>query len=231
MPYCLATALVIELNSMAERRFGQLIKAERMKRRVGDKPMKQSHLASLAQISSPFVSLIEVGHMFPSEDTANRLMDALALDGEARARLTKGYKDEQKVRESQIAEKRLKGASSEFVFSKPFIQIVSRLLSEEPKRKWTSRLAEESGIPASFMSMVVAGMRIPSAENIVDNLIPALEELGASEADIQKLLLAHLEDMLKRAIDLPYLDAESQQAIISAALQQARTELSGDRDS
>ena len=65
------------------------------------------------------------------------------------------------------------------------------------------------------------GILLPNDKTFVEELIPEIKGLGASDSDLKSLYLAHLHDVLGRSLQLEYLTENMQKEILLQVIAQA----------
>ena len=189
-------------------RFGELIRKLRDERNL-----LVQELASRSNFSIGTISQIERGILIPVDDTAKRVIDALEkggkpIDDNTRVELYSALLKDRTEKENKPKES--------LAFGNALRDLLKKLgLSGSDL---TSR-------PRSTINAWVTGTLLPGDKALVEELIPELERLGASTADVQALKLAHLRDILSKSLALIYLNMDAQEKVANAAISKAKNQI------
>lgn len=176
--------------------FGRQLSELRKKR-----GFSQKQLASLAAISPTHLSLIENGKDLPSQETAERCIDALELEPKARKQLLQALKRD---RDSPARQQK------EIFFFGKVLKDTLRELGMS-----LTDLAGSMERPFFTVHSWAAGSMLPSDKTLSSELIPALRAAKASEANIRALKKTHIKDVLTRSLKLAYLDDGEREKLLS----------------
>lgn len=177
-------------------RFGELLRQYREKQNI-----QQKDLAADADISPAMLSQIEHAREFPTEELANRLMDALKISGKRRESMLRSLKNDRKS----------------FYLDKSQAQKFGEVLSDLLKTIDLSvaDLARKIDVSVVIVYSWMNGSKLPGDKTLALDLIEVFREAGASEQDLQRLKYAHLEGKLAQSIDLAYLTKQEQDELMA----------------
>ena len=193
------------LPAMAKN-FGEEIRDRREKLGI-----EQQALAQKSGITSGMLNHIETGRNLPSKRTREKLFDALNLDKETQRRLLKLVEQEKGQRKQKPKER------SEF--GRAFKKVLDEL-NIKP-----SDFSDKSNFRLGLVNLWAGGTKNPGEKTLTDEIVPHLKRFNVNEFQINALKLAHLEDTIKRNLELSYLSERTQGQILSAALREAKKHL------
>lgn len=176
--------------------------------------LRESHqtlmqeLARAAGLSIATLSQIEAGRLVPTDETAEKFLAALGLDEESRQQFHSTLKKDRAEWEKQPKERLLFGGELRALLKRINVS--------------GSELARRIKYPTSTVGALVAGSLLPGDALLMDSLIPELQRLGATDAELRALKVAHLQDILSRSLSLKYLSDDVQKKTISLALKEAK---------
>lgn len=182
---------------------------ERIRKLRNERHLLIQELANRAGLSAATISQVERSLFIPPDDTVRKLIDALGKVGKP---INNNTRDELfHVLKKDRAEKEYEPKES-LAFGGALRDLLKRLnLSGSAL---TSR-------PRSTIHAWVKGILLPNDKTLVEELIPEVKGLGASDSDLKSLYLAHLHDVLDKSLQLEYLTENMQKEIILQTIGQA----------
>jgi DNA-binding transcriptional regulator YiaG len=173
--------------------------------------MQQKDLATLSEVSPSMLWRVETGKELPTPELAKTLLDKLGVDTQIRKEMLRLLEKERDGRGRQRKKRGGKQATADamLAFGKELQEVLKRLQIS------AAEFGRTMNRPASSVQAWVSGILSPSDETIVQDIIPVLEEAGASGEELRGLKAAHLKDSLTKALNLSYLSEDEQQELIS----------------
>lgn len=176
-----------------------------------DSGKQQKDLAAQSEISPSMLWRIETGNELPTLELAETLLNKLGVAAQVRKEMLRVLGKERDERGLRLKKREKKGARADAMlsFGKELQGVLKRLEIS------AAEFGRTMNRPASSVQAWVSGILLPSDETIVQDIIPMLEEAGASGEELRGLKSAHLKDSLTKALNLSYLSEVERQELIS----------------
>lgn len=190
--------------------FGKLLaKARHGPDMKGEPELYQSELANRAGVSVAMISAIERGRELPTDQLTEKLIAALKLHDRDRQKLKNALEQDRKA-------KTLAAEQKVYAFGAILREALESIDVDR------SYLIDNLGWGRSTVGLWLQGVKLPGDEFIKEKLLPFLKKKGTSQKATNSIVLAHLESVLARSLDLDYLNEHQQRVLRDAVISKAR---------
>ena len=189
-------------------------KRERRKKETDEQEGSQQWLAERVGVSTGMISHFERGAELPTDDKAEAILDALGVTSPTGRRNVL----QMIVRDRRRLAGKEQSAANQYKFGE-----VLRTIFEErdiSPIQFHKASGGTEDAPPSTISLWLAGRKLPSDETLTEKIIPALKKLRVPEAELEKLKLAHFEDVMKKALALSYLNKNKRAALLNSIVRE-----------